>query len=135
YSEEPKDPAKQNPLTAVIDKHTLQAHTQHVLQLVDATASTHAVLRIFPDGGVSRLRLRGRLTDLGHRDLSLRFLNAMHDHDAHTVFLSCCGSDAWATAMVAKLPFASEQALLDAADAVWATVSDDDRLEAFRAHP
>lgn len=135
YDAEPANPAEEQKMTAVILKHKTQAHTQHVLQLQGAKASTHVILRIYPDGGVSRLRLRGRLTDRGHLDLSLRALNAMHDHEAHAVFLACCGSEAWASAMVARLPYASEAALNEAADAAWADVTDDDRLQAFRAHP
>lgn len=41
----------------------LQAHTRHVFadELADAGAVTHARFNIYPDGGVSRLRLYGRL--------------------------------------------------------------------------
>lgn len=41
----------------------LQAHTRHVFveELVERGAVTHARLNIFPDGGVSRLRLFGRI--------------------------------------------------------------------------
>jgi allantoicase len=43
----------------------LQAHTRHVFvdELKDCGAVTHARLNIFPDGGVSRLRLYGRISN------------------------------------------------------------------------
>jgi allantoicase len=41
----------------------LQAHTKHTFseELIDIGAITHARLNIYPDGGVSRLRLYGRI--------------------------------------------------------------------------
>ena len=43
----------------------LQAHTRHFYEaeLADAGPATHARFRIFPDGGVSRLRLYGSLAE------------------------------------------------------------------------
>lgn len=136
YDQEPRDPQLENSVTAVIEDHKLQAHTAHSVVFDELPApATHAVLRIYPDGGVSRLRLYGQLTDRGQSGVALRYLNAMHGHEAQTVFRACCGSQRWATAMVDRLPFASPEALLAAADEEWTAVSDADRLEAFKAHP
>jgi allantoicase len=43
----------------------LQAHTRHVFveELKDCGAATHARFNIYPDGGVSRLRLYGRISE------------------------------------------------------------------------
>ncbi|HEX8293015.1 MAG TPA: allantoicase, partial [Pyrinomonadaceae bacterium] len=43
----------------------LQAHTRHFYEaeLADAGAATHALFHIYPDGGVSRLRLYGSLAE------------------------------------------------------------------------
>jgi allantoicase len=43
----------------------LQAHTRHFYEseLRDAGAATHALFHIYPDGGVSRLRLHGSLAE------------------------------------------------------------------------
>ncbi len=136
YDQEPDDPATPNPLTTVIEHRKLQAHTAHLVDLAaDDNGTTHVVLRIYPDGGVSRLRLWGQLTDLGQSELALRYLNALHDHEARAMFLSCCGSGRWADGMVDELPFASFADVRTIADQLWAQVDDDDRLEAFRAHP
>lgn len=115
--------------------HALQPHTRHTIQVPDAKPSTHAVFRIYPDGGVSRLRVRGRLTDRGRRRVGLEWLNAMREKEAEKVFLGCCGSSAWAGAMARGLPYVDESALLEAAASVWNGLGRDDWIEAFRAHP
>jgi OHCU decarboxylase len=68
-------------------------------------------------------------------DQSLRRLNELPASDAESEFLKCCGSKKWASAMVAARPFASARATFDEADALFASLSDRDWLEAFRAHP
>lgn len=46
--------------TPVIGRTRLEAHRQHTFRdVVEAGPFTHARLSVFPDGGVSRLRLRG----------------------------------------------------------------------------
>jgi 2-oxo-4-hydroxy-4-carboxy-5-ureidoimidazoline decarboxylase len=49
--------------------------------------------------------------------------------------LPCCGSPAWAEAIVARRPLASAPALLAAAEEVWRSLAEPDWLEAFRSHP
>jgi allantoicase len=134
YGAEPEEPEAESASPAFAE-HPLQAHTRHTIPVDDASPATHAVFRIYPDGGVSRLRLRGQLTDRGRRMLRLRWLNAMHDDDANEMFRGCCGADAWASEMSARLPFDDPKALYQAADEVWGGLDRDDWLEAFRAHP
>jgi allantoicase len=47
----------------LLPRTRLQAHTRHFYEaeLNDKSAATHALFRIYPDGGVSRLRLYGSL--------------------------------------------------------------------------
>jgi allantoicase len=47
----------------LLPRTPLQAHTRHFYEseLKEAGAATHALFRIYPDGGVSRLRLYGNL--------------------------------------------------------------------------
>ena len=49
----------------LLPRTALQAHTRHFYEqeLKDAGAATHARFRIYPDGGVSRLRLYGSVSD------------------------------------------------------------------------
>ena len=62
-------------------------------------------------------------------------LNKMPADEAEAQFLKCCGSKKWASAMVVARPFAGAQAMFDEADAGFNSLSDEDWLEAFRAHP
>jgi allantoicase len=49
----------------LLPRTRLQAHTRHFYEaeLNDTGAATHALFRIYPDGGVSRLRLYGSLAE------------------------------------------------------------------------
>jgi 2-oxo-4-hydroxy-4-carboxy-5-ureidoimidazoline decarboxylase len=49
--------------------------------------------------------------------------------------LPCCGSSAWAHAIVARRPLPSEERLQAASDEVWWSLSELDWTEAFRSHP
>ena len=68
-------------------------------------------------------------------DQSLRRLNELPGSDAESEFLKCCGSIKWARAMVGARPFVSPEAMFNQADALFSSLSDQDWLEAFRAHP
>jgi len=61
--------------------------------------------------------------------------NEMEPEAALSHILHCCTAHHWAEALVAQRPFASEDALFLAADAVWSTMREPDWIEAFRAHP
>jgi OHCU decarboxylase len=49
--------------------------------------------------------------------------------------LPCCGSRAWADAIVARRPLSDEAMLLRASDEIWRSLTEADWLEAFRSHP
>jgi allantoicase len=99
--------------------------------LAHAEAATHARLRIFPDGGVGRLRLFGRPA----LPAFVARLNASGREEAATELLRSCGSRAWAERVVNARPFASHLELFAAADAAFAPLSESDWREAFAAHP
>jgi OHCU decarboxylase len=61
--------------------------------------------------------------------------NACSALDAMAAMLACCGARRWAEAMVAARPIASVAALSEMADSVWATMNEQDWLEAFSCHP
>jgi allantoicase len=91
---------------------------------------THVRLNIFPDGGVSRLRLWGTRAAEPHA-----LLNAMSVDDARAALMRCCGASRWAGWMLAQRPFASTDALLKAAAGVWGEMQQADLVEAFAHHP
>ena len=62
-------------------------------------------------------------------------LNALAEDDARAVLANCCAAEKWVAGMLAARPFASDAALFAACDAIAATLSDADWLEAFAAHP
>ena len=63
------------------------------------------------------------------------WLNSLSPHEAMSELKSCCGSTRWAEQMVNRRPVATVDELAVAADEVWWSLSLDDLLEAFRAHP
>ncbi len=58
------------------------------------------------------------------------------DDDAAAALLArCCGSRTWVRGMLARRPFADDDALLSAADTVWSAIEPDDVREALAHHP
>jgi 2-oxo-4-hydroxy-4-carboxy-5-ureidoimidazoline decarboxylase len=49
--------------------------------------------------------------------------------------LPCCGSRAWADAVVGRRPLPNEEMLLKASDEIWGNLAESDWMEAFRSHP
>jgi len=123
--------------TEVLGQCKLQAHTQHAFsqELVVTPGARFARFHIYPDGGVSRLRLFGHMTEQGRLEANLAALNAAPQKQALADFLRCCGSRVWAGAMAVGRPHPSLLALEKAADSVWSHCSREDWLEAFSAHP
>jgi 2-oxo-4-hydroxy-4-carboxy-5-ureidoimidazoline decarboxylase len=61
--------------------------------------------------------------------------NLLPPDDAMNKILPCCGSKAWARAMVARRPLADEGAILAASNEVWRSLPRSDWMEAFESHP
>ena len=121
----------------ILPRRKLQASTRHLYdeELKDRGPFTHVRLNIYPDGGVSRLRIHGSLTREGGIGLRLGRLGALRREEAEAELLSCCGSRAWAARMADKRPFRTLDEVLTTADEVWRGLSPDDWREAFLAHP
>ena len=62
-------------------------------------------------------------------------LDAMSEREAREALTRCCGATRWVEGMLARRPFGSREALLAAADEVWAGAQREDVLEAFEHHP
>lgn len=118
----------------LLPRTKLQAHTRHFFidELLTDGPFTHVRVNVFPDGGVSRLRVWGVATQNGRRDAALRRINTLfHPYD----FKKVCGSSAFATQLAAARPFASWDDLVMKANAIWSGLPQDAHLEAFAAHP
>ncbi len=121
----------------VLPQSSLQPDAQHVFSeaLGDAGVVTHVRFNIFPDGGVSRLRVWGTPSSDARLLEGLRRLNALPTGRARNLLLACCGSARWAEQMAERRPFGSLEELLSASDAICAGLGPGDWLEAFRGHP
>jgi 2-oxo-4-hydroxy-4-carboxy-5-ureidoimidazoline decarboxylase len=67
--------------------------------------------------------------------MNLDALNAAPADGALFALLRCCGSTRWAERMLGRRPFASNQALMSAADEIWNALERADWQQAFAAHP
>jgi allantoicase len=121
----------------VLPRTKLQAHTRHLFidELVNQGPVTHLRLNVFPDGGVSRLRVFGIATEEGRGDAAARYVNTLVDDAAAIQLRNCCGSSEWVRRMIAARPFASWSDLVRDAEAIWNGLTPDDWREAFAAHP
>ena len=82
-------------------------------------------------------RLNSQWTDVerkGGKDVLARW-HRLPIEEATRAILPCCGSKAWAQAMVAQRPFADEPALLAASNETWRGLTRSDWMEAFHSHP
>jgi len=123
----------------LLAKSQLKANARHVFrkQLLKVGPATHVRLNIYPDGGISRLRVFGvpGATATSAILSGIQQFNEMRAAQAQKALLDCCGSKEWAEQMMAKRSFPSEADLFGAADAIWSALGQRDWLEAFRHHP
>lgn len=86
--------------TQLLPRTRLQPDTRHRFRLPATSEMTHARLDVYPDGGMARVRLHGRLTAGGRTDLSLRWFNTMPAAHAQQVLHADAGLDAITAARV-----------------------------------
>lgn len=67
--------------------------------------------------------------------MTLDQLNSLTSEAANEEFLKCCGSMRWAGRMSDARPFGNLEHLTREADRIWQSLTEQDWLEAFRAHP
>jgi len=118
----------------LLPRTKLQAHTRHYFidELVTDAPFTHLRMNVYPDGGVSRLRVWGRPTIEGRREAAVRRVNTLfHPH----VLRAVCASPAWIDAMAAARPFASWEEMIATSDRIWMALPESEWLAAFAAHP
>jgi allantoicase len=120
----------------ILRRTVLRGHTLHLFEKELLLAAAARVrFRIYPDGGVSRLRIWGVPTEEGRAAHRLRLVNAWTEGLAFQRFRQCCGSSRWANQMVAARPFSSWEEVEERAEGIWKGSSREDVLEAFAAHP
>jgi allantoicase len=112
-------------------------HAHRFGELASRGPFTHLRLRIFPCGGVSRMRAYGTVAslDAAANEGGLGALNRLAESERIERLLRSCGSRRWARAMARRAPFVSLTHLLGAADDTWWKLGDGDFREAFGHHP
>ena len=117
----------------VLPETRLAADTEHVFekQVVPHEPGTHVRFRIYPDGGVSRLRLFGT----PHLSPWLVRLSAASRDEVLAMLASCCGSRRFSSNVEERRPFASERDFLRTVEDSFEDLLPHDWLEAFAAHP
>jgi allantoicase len=114
----------------------LQADHRHIFSdLRDVRPATHVRFHIYPDGGVSRLRLFGHALRSLDLEKGLRRFNKMPSTIAYAALMDCSGSKRWATQMQARRPFRDVPALFAASEEIWPQLTDGEWLAAFAHHP
>jgi allantoicase len=110
------------PAGVILPQTKLQPDTRHVFrdEIQPAGPTSYVRFAIFPDGGVSRLRLYGYRAAPTLRESEL---------------LACCGSREWARRMKESQPFSSAERMLETAARIWSELGPPDWLQAFAAHP
>jgi allantoicase len=78
--------------TALLRRTRLQPDTRHQFRVVDPAPVTHVRLAVFPDGGLSRLRLFGELTPAGRRRMAAAWYDALPRAQAIAAVLAACGA-------------------------------------------
>lgn len=120
----------------VLPKTKLKGNFRNIFEPVHRSGTaTHVRFQIYPDGGVSRLRIFGCAELVVNSAKGLARFHRMARDKALKSLLDCCGARVWAQRMVELRPFADLAELSEAADRIWAGLQKKDWLEAFRQHP
>ncbi|GAA2246750.1 MULTISPECIES: allantoicase [Kitasatospora] len=90
----------------ILPRTRLQPDTRHRFRLVPGRTPTHVRLNVYPDGGVARLRLTGRLTEAGRAALALRWFDSLPAAEAEAALTGAGLTAAEATALTAARPLA-----------------------------
>lgn len=102
----------------ILPRTRLQPDTRHRLRLDVGRTVTHVRINVYPDGGLARLRLTGRLTEAGRTALALRWFNALPAVEAGSALVEA-GLDAEeAIALTAARPLADAAATTAAVSAL-----------------
>ncbi len=123
----------------ILPRTKLQAHTRHFFEAEELTAErgpfSHLRLSIFPDGGVSRLRVHGTVSPAGREAVGIRHLNFAPMPELTALLTSCCGARAWVERLALARPPHHPPPLVAKARESWEAPGPKNWLGAFRHHP
>lgn len=95
----------------VLPRTRLQPDTRHRFRLDLGRPVTHVRINVYPDGGLARLRLTGRLTEAGRAALALRWFEAVPAAEAAAALVEAGLTADEAASLTAARPFAGPAAL------------------------
>jgi allantoicase len=123
----------------VLPETKLRASAPHhfARELTARGPFTHLRLRIYPDGGVSRLRAHGVPEGAARPapDALVGHLNQVPQELLVGNLLGCTGVRAWAEELASRRPFATRDALWAVAHGTWWSLGPDAWRAAFEHHP
>jgi allantoicase len=119
----------------VVTRADVKPDTVNVIDVEQPAHAGYLRLDIHPDGGVARLRVRGRPDRDGAGRLRLLYLNALFDEEARRFFHTACSSTMWVDQMMAGRPYRDVETVLAKAATAFDLLAHDDWLEAFAGHP
>ena len=100
------DPADPGAWTNLLPRTRLLPDTRHRFRLDAGAEATHVRLDVYPDGGMARVRLVGRLAPAARDELALRWLNLLPEGHARQVLASEGGlEDAEAARLAGARPW------------------------------
>ncbi|MBF9070236.1 allantoicase [Streptacidiphilus sp. NEAU-YB345] len=102
----------------LLPRTRLQPDTRHQVRVEPRTAVTAARLDVFPDGGVARLRLTGRLTEAGRAAHALRWFNLVPAAEAEQALAHAGLTTGEAQALTAARPLTTTEAVRAAESAL-----------------
>jgi len=120
----------------LLPRSLLRANRRHFFgKLTDIEKVSHVRFNIYPDGGVSRLRVFGRAVRLEDDYKGLEQINRLPIEKARKILLDCCGSKVWVDQMLAQRPFADKEALFVDSERIWSHLDKKEWLRAIKDHP
>jgi len=120
----------------VLANTKLKANRLHIFKSVQHRGvATYVRFQIYPDGGVSRLRIFGQPGTSPTPATGIERFNRMPRKQAIKSLMDCCRSRKWAERMADLRPFPTSPDLFHVADESWLALKPQDWLEAFRHHP
>ncbi len=105
----------------LLPRTRLQPDTRHRLRLTAGRTVTHVRINVYPDGGLARLRLTGKLTEAGRATLALRWFNTVPATEAAAALTEAGLTAAEATELTAARPLADAAATTAAVAALQPT--------------
>jgi allantoicase len=124
------------PWRELLPRTKLTANRRHIFNGLNALGpATHLRFNIFPDGGVARLRVFGRVERAGISPSGIARFNRLSKVEARKALIDCCGAKSWVTQMTERMPYSSAGELLETATSVWTGLRPEEWLEAFQHHP